>query len=273
MCDLKDPNSGLISVGIKKGYEATYPLHYEIKKATEQNGVVTPGEDAREPVDITNNSGENASLRVFSGLAEGWYQVTAEYNYGNGCPAQVSNVYISPVGIPKVEAEWTEKCYGQGLPPNHLELPVSTYMYDVTWTRKDLDTQETVQVGTGNAIDATFPKAGRYEFTVSTKFAESIPTCAGSSGGERTMLVTVGDCTGSMEKNLWVGNEDTKFENQNNWTVKVPGDGEDVVFATESNNANPKNAAQKGAAKNDCVLPEGKVLTIGTLENLSLIHI
>lgn len=71
MCDLKDPNSGLISVGIKKGYEATYPLHYEIKKATEQNGVVTPGEDAREPVDITNNSGENASLHVFSGLAEG----------------------------------------------------------------------------------------------------------------------------------------------------------------------------------------------------------
>lgn len=72
------------------------------------------------------------------------------------------------------------------------------------------------------------------------------------------MLVTVGDCTGSMEKNLWVGNEDTKFENQNNWTVKVPGDGEDVVFATESNNANPKNAAQKGAAKNDCVLPEAQ---------------
>ena len=269
MCDLKDPNSGLISVGIKKGYEATYPLHYEIKKATEQNGVVTPGEDAREPVDITNNSGENASLHVFSGLAEGWYQVIAQYSYGNGCPAQVSNVYISPVGIPEVDAEWTEKCYGQGLAPNHLEIPVSTYMYDVTWTRKDLDTQETVQVGTGNAIDATFPKAGRYEFTVSTKFAESIPTCAGSSGGERTMLVTVGDCTGSMEKNLWVGNEDTKFENQNNWTVKVPGDGEDVVFATESNNANPKNAAQKGAAKNDCVLPEGKVLTIGTLENQS----
>ncbi len=269
MCDLKNPNSGLISVGIKKGYEATYPLHYEIKKATEQNGVVTPGEDAREPVDITNNSGENASLHVFSGLAEGWYQVTAQYSYGNGCPAQVSNVYISPVGIPKVEAEWTEKCYGQGLAPNHLEIPVSTYMYDVTWTRKDLDTQETVQVGTGNAIDATFPKAGRYEFTVSTKFAESIPTCAGSSGGERTMLVTVGDCTGSMEKNLWVGNEDTKFENQNNWTVKVPGDGEDVVFATESNNADPKNPAQKGAAKNDCVLPEGKVLTVGTLENQS----
>ena len=269
MCDLKDPNSGLISVGIKKGYEATYPLHYEIKKATEQNGVVTPGEDAREPVDITNNSGENASLHVFSGLAEGWYQVIAQYSYGNGCPAQVSNVYISPVGIPEVDAEWTEKCYGQGLAPNHLEIPVSTYMYDVTWTRKDLDTQETVQVGTGNAIDATFPKAGRYEFTVSTKFAESIPTCAGSSGGERTMLVTVGDCTGSMEKNLWVGNEDTKFENENNWTVKVPGDGEDVVFATESNNANPKNAAQKGAAKNDCVLPEGKVLTIGTLENQS----
>ena len=269
MCDLKNPNSGLISVGIKKGYEATYPLHYEIKKATEQNGVVTPGEDAREPVDITNNSGENASLHVFSGLAAGWYQVTAQYSYGNGCPAQVSNVYISPVGIPEVEAEWTEKCYGQGLAPNHLELPVSTYMYDVTWTRKDLDTQETVQVGTGNAIDATFPKAGRYEFTVSTKFAESIPTCAGSSGGERTMLVTVGDCTGSMEKNLWVGNEDTKFENQNNWTVKVPGDGEDVVFATESNNADPKNPAQKGAAKNDCVLPEGKVLTVGTLENQS----
>lgn len=160
MCDLKDPNSGLISVGIKKGYEATYPLHYEIKKATEQNGVVTPGEDAREPVDITNNSGENASLHVFSGLAEGWYQVIAQYSYGNGCPAQVSNVYISPVGIPEVDAEWTEKCYGQGLAPNHLEIPVSTYMYDVTWTRKDLDTQETVQVGTGNAIDATFPKAG-----------------------------------------------------------------------------------------------------------------
>lgn len=269
MCDLKDPNSGLISVGIKKGYEATYPLHYEIKKATEQNGVVTPGEDAREPVDITNNSGENASLHVFSGLAEGWYQVIAQYSYGNGCPAQVSNVYISPVGIPEVEAEWAEKCYGQGLAPNHLELPVSTYMYDVTWTRKDLETQETVQVGTGNAIDATFPKAGKYEFTVGTKFAQSIPTCAGSSGGERKVIITVGDCTGTMEKNLWVGNEDNKFENQNNWTVKVPGDGEDVVFATEANNANPKNPAQKGAAKNDCVLPEGKVLTIGTLENQS----
>ncbi|WP_238300113.1 hypothetical protein [Prevotella corporis] len=203
MCDLKNPNSGLISVGIKKGYEATYPLHYEIKKATEQNGVVTPGEDAREPVDITNNSGENASLHVFSGLAEGWYQVIAQYSYGNGCPAQVSNVYISPVGIPEVEAEWAEKCYGQGLAPNHLELPVSTYMYDVTWTRKDLETQETVQVGTGNAIDATFPKAGKYEFTVGTKFAQSIPTCAGSSGGERKVIITVGDCTGPMEKNLW----------------------------------------------------------------------
>ena len=269
MCDLKDPNSGLISVGIKKGYEATYPLHYELKKATEQNGVVTPEGEALKTVDITENNGENASLHVFSGLAAGWYQVTAEYNKGNGCPAQLSNVYISPVGIPEVEAEWTEKCYGQGLAPNHLELPVSTYMYDVTWTRKDLDTQETVQVGTGNAIDATFPKAGRYEFTVGTKFAKSIPTCAESSGGERKVIITVGDCTGTMEKNLWVGNEDTKFENQNNWTVKVPGDGEDVVFATESNNANPKNPAQKGAAKNDCVLPEDKVLTIGTLENQS----
>ena len=269
MCDLKDPNSGLISVGIKRGLEATYPLHYELKKATMKNGIVTPEGEAIETVNITEDKGADASLRVFSGLAEGWYQVTAQYSYGNGCPAQVSNVYISPVGIPEVEAEWAEKCYGQGLAPNHLELPVSTYMYDVTWTRKDLDTQETVQVGTGNAIDATFPKAGRYEFTVGTKFAQSIPTCAGSSGGERKVIITVGDCTGTMEKNLWVGNEDTKFENQNNWTVKVPGDGEDVVFATEANNANPKNPAQKGAAKNDCVLPEGKVLTIGTLENQS----
>ena len=269
MCDLKDPNSGLITVGIKKGYEATYPLHYEIKKAIEQNNVITPVGDVLKTAHIDEDKGADASLRVFSGLAEGWYQVTAEYNYGGGCPAQVSNVYISPVGIPEVEAEWTEKCYGQGLAPNHLELPVSTYMYDVTWTRKNLDTGETVEVGTGNAIDATFPKAGRYEFTVGTKFAQSIPTCAGSSGGERKVNITVGDCTGPMEKNLWVGNEDTKFENQNNWTVKVPGDGEDVVFATESNNANPKNPAQKGAAKNDCVLPEGKVLTIGTLENQS----
>ena len=269
MCNLKDPNSGLITVGIRHGYEATYPLHYEIKKAIEQNNVITPVGEVLKKAHIDEDKGADASLRVFSGLAEGWYQVTAQYNYGNGCPAQVSNVYISPVGIPEVEAEWTEKCYGQGLAPNHLELPVSTYMYDVTWTRKDLDTQETVQVGTGNAIDATFPKAGRYEFTVSTKFTQSIPTCAGSSGGERKIIITVGDCTGPMEKNLWVGNEDTKFENQNNWTVKVPGDGEDVVFATEANNANPKNPAQKGAAKNDCVLPEGKVLTIGTLENQS----
>lgn len=269
MCNRNGSNSGLISVGIKRGLEATYPLHYELKKATMKNGIVTSEGEAIETVKITEDKGADASLRVFSGLAEGWYQVTAEYNYGGGCPAQLSNVYISPVGIPEVEAEWTEKCYGQGLAPNHLELPVSTYMYDVTWTRKDLDTQETVQVGTGNAIDATFPKAGRYEFTVSTKFAESIPTCSGSSGGERKVTITVGDCTGTMEKNLWVGNEDTKFENQNNWTVKVPGDGEDVVFATESNNANPKNPAQKGAAKNDCVLPEGKVLTIGTLENQS----
>ena len=269
MCDLKDPNSGLITVGIKKGYEATYPLRYELKKATEKNDIVTPEGEALKTVDITENNGENASLHVFSGLAEGWYQVTAQYSYGNGCPAQVSNVYISPVGIPEVEAEWTEKCYGQGLAPNHLELPVSTYMYDVTWTRKDLDTGETVQVGTGNAIDATFPKAGRYEFTVGTEFTQSITSCTGSSGGQRKVIITVGDCTGPMEKNLWVGNEDNKFENQNNWTVKVPGDGEDVVFATESNNANPKNPAQKGAAKNDCVLPEGKVLTIGTLENQS----
>jgi len=231
--------------------------------------VITPVGNALKTVDITEKKGTNPSLHVFSGLAEGWYQVTAEYNYGGGCPAQVSNVYISPVGIPEVEAEWTEKCYGQGLAPNHLEIPVSTYMYDVTWTRKDLDTGETVEVGTGNAIDATFPKAGTYEFTVGTKFAQSIPTCAGSSGGERKVIITVGDCTGPMEKNLWVGNEDNKFENKNNWTVKVPVDGEDVVFATGSNNANPKNPAQKGAAKNDCVLPEGKVLTIGTLENQS----
>ncbi|EFA91896.1 hypothetical protein HMPREF0650_1109 [Hoylesella buccalis ATCC 35310] len=269
MCNLKDPNSGLISVGIRRGLEATYPLHYELKKATEKNKVIVPVGEVLKTAHITEDRGADASLRVFSGLAEGWYQVTAQYNYGNGCPAQVSNVYISPVGIPEVEAEWTEKCYGQGLAPNHLEIPVSTYMYDVTWTRKDLDTGETVEVGTGNAIDATFPKAGRYEFTVSTMFAQSIPNCAGSSGGERKVIITVGDCTGPMEKNLWVGNEDNKFENQNNWTVKVPGDGEDVVFATESNNANPKNPAQKGAAKNDCVLPEGKVLTIGTLENQS----
>ena len=269
MCNRNGSNSGLISVGIKRGLEATYPLHYELKKATMKNGIVTPEGEAIETVKITEDKGADASLRVFSGLAEGWYQVTAEYNYGGGCPAQVSNVYISPVGIPEVEAEWAEKCYGQGLAPNHLEIPVSTYMYDVTWTRKNLDTGETVEVGTGNAIDATFPKAGTYEFTVGTKFAQSIPTCAGSSGGERKVIITVGDCTGTMEKNLWVGNEDTKFENQNNWTVKVPGDGEDVVFATESNNANPKNPAQKGAAKNDCVLPEGKVLTIGTLENQS----
>ncbi|EFA44238.1 hypothetical protein HMPREF0645_1311 [Hallella bergensis DSM 17361] len=269
MCNRNGSNSGLISVGIKRGLEATYPLHYELKKATMKNGIVTPEGEAIETVKITEDKGADASLRVFSGLAEGWYQVTAEYNYGGGCPAQVSNVYISPVGIPEVEAEWAEKCYGQGLAPNHLEIPVSTYMYDVTWTRKNLDTGETVEVGTGNAIDATFPKAGTYEFTVGTKFAQSIPTCAGSSGGERKVIITVGDCTGTMEKNLWVGNEDTKFENQNNWTVKVPGDGEDVVFATEANNANPKNPAQKGAAKNDCVLPEGKVLTIGTLENQS----
>lgn len=49
----------------------------------------------------------------------------------------------------------------------------------------------------------------------------------------------------------------------------MPGDGEDVVFATESNNVNPRNPAQKRAAKSDCVLPGDKVLTIGTLGSQS----
>lgn len=260
-CDDKNPTSGMISVGIKEGFNATYPLHYEIKKATENNGIVTPDATVLASKDIT---GSASSKHIFTGLEAGWYQVTAAYNYGtvSGCPVQKKNVHIGSVGIPDVNAEWIEKCYGQGLAPNHLELPVSTYMYDVKWY---LDDQE---VGVGNTYDAVFTRPGTYTYKVKTWFAEGT-SCAGSSGGERKVIITVGDCTGTMEKNLWVGNEDTKFENQNNWTVKVPGDGEDVVFATEANNANPKNTAQKGAAKNDCVLPEGKVLTIGTLENQS----
>ena len=88
MCNRNGSNSGLISVGIKRGLEATYPLHYELKKATMKNGIVTPVGEAIETVKITEDKGADASLRVFSGLAEGWYQVTAEYNFGGGCPAQ-----------------------------------------------------------------------------------------------------------------------------------------------------------------------------------------
>lgn len=261
MCDDKNPTSGMISVGIKEGFNATYPLHYEIRKATWNNGIVTPDATVLASKDIT---GSASSKHIFTGLEAGWYQVTAAYNYGtvSGCPVQKKNVYVGSVGIPDVKAEWIEKCYGQGLAPNHMEIPVSTYMYDVKWY---LDDQE---VGVGNTYDAVFTQPGTYTYKVKTWFAEGT-SCSGSSGGERKVIITVGDCSGPMEKNLWVGNEDTKFENKNNWTVKVPGDGEDVVFATESNNANPKNPAQKGAAKNDCVLPEGKVLTIGTLENQS----
>lgn len=261
MCDDKNPTSGMISVGIKEGFNATYPLHYEIKKATENNGIVTPEAEVLASKDII---GAASSKHIFTGLEAGWYQVTAAYNYGSGagCPVQKKNVHVGSVGIPDVKAEWIEKCYGQGLAPNHLELPVSTYMYDVKWYMND------EEVGVGNTYDAVFTKPGTYTYKVKTWFAEGT-SCAGNPGGERKVIITVGDCTGPMEKNLWVGNEDNKFENQNNWTVKVPGDGEDVVFATEANNANPKNPAQKGAAKNDCVLPEGKVLTIGTLENQS----
>lgn len=261
MCKNNNPTSGMISVGIKEGFNATYPLHYEIRRATENNGIVTPEAEILASKDIT---GSASSKHIFTGLEEGWYQVTAAYNYGtvSGCPVQKKNVYVGSVGIPIINFQWQEKCYGQGLPPNHLELPVSTYMYDVKWY---LDDQE---VGVGNTYDAVFTKPGTYTYKVKTWFAEGT-SCAGNPGGERTVIITVGDCTGPMEKNLWVGNEDTKFENQNNWTVKVPVDGEDVVFATEANNGNPKNPAQKGAAKNDCVLPEGKVLTIGTLENQS----
>lgn len=181
----------------------------------------------------------------------------------------MSNAYISSVRIPEVEAEWTEKCYGQGLTPNHLEIPVSTYTYDATWTCKDPDTDETVKVGTDNTIDATFPKVGRYKFTVSIMFAQSMPNCAGSSDGEHKAVIAVGDCMGPMEENLWIGNEDNKSKDQNNWTVKMPGDDEDVVSVTESNNANPRNPAWRGTARNDCVLSGGKMSTIGTLENQS----
>ncbi|MGI6242082.1 MAG: T9SS C-terminal target domain-containing protein [Prevotella sp.] len=265
MCDGQNPNSGMISIGIKEGFNATYPLHYEIKKATESGGIVTPDETVLASKDIT---GSDPSKHIFTGLTEGWYQVTAAYNYGSGagCPVQKKNVYVSGVGIPEVDLEWEEHCYGQGLPPNHLELPVSNYMYDVKWYLVDGETEQ--EVGAGNAYDAVFTQPGTYTYKAKTWFAQGT-SCAGSPGGEKTVVLNVGDCTSSMQKNLWVGNVDTDFSKDANWTVKVPGDGEDIIFATADNNTNPTNLDQAGAAQSDCILPEGAVLTIGTLENRS----
>jgi hypothetical protein len=265
MCDAKNPESGMISVGIKDGFNATYPLHYEIRKATETDGIVTPDETVLASKDIT---GSDPSKHIFTGLAEGWYQVTAAYNYGSNsdCPVQKKNIYVGAVGIPEVDMEWEEHCYGQGLPPNHLELPVSNYMYDVKWYLVDGETEQ--EVGTGNAYDAVFTQPGTYTYKTKTWFAEGT-SCAGDPGGERTIVISVSDCTGPMQKNLWVGNVDSDFSKEANWTVKVPGDGEDIVFATADNNASPANPEQAGAALSDCILPEGTVLTIGTLENRS----
>lgn len=268
MCDGKNPTSGMISVGIKDGFNATYPLHYEIRKATESGGIVTPDASVLAERDIT---GSASSKHIFTGLEKGWYQVTAAYNYGSGagCPVQKKNVYVGGVGIPEIEWEWQERCYGRGLSPNHLQLPVSVYMYNVKWYLADgTDGAGGQEVGEGNTYDAVFTKPGTYTVTAKTWFADGT-SCAGSPGGERRMVITVGDCTGTMEKNLWVGNVDTDFGNAANWTVKVPGEGEDIIFATADNNVQPANPVQAGAAQRDCVLPAGTGLTIGKLENLS----
>ena len=267
MCNKNDPHSGVITVGVRKGYNVTFPIRYELRKGKLVNGVPDFEPNTIDAATITDSS--QPTLRVFSDLEQGWYEVSTQYNLGGGCPAQKFRVFLSPVDIPEIEADWVEKCYDKGLAPNHLEIPISTYMYDITWTRKDIDTGVETTEGTGsNAVDVTFDKPGTYKFTVSTKFTDAIPKCSGSSGGERSVTINVGDCAGAMN-NLWVGNVDTKFENQDNWTVKIPDDGEDVVFATEANNANNNNPEQRGAAKNDCVLPAGKTLTISTLKNES----
>lgn len=68
--------------------------------------------------------------------------------------------------------------------------------------------------------------------------------------------------------NFWHGTVDSDWSNPENWTAGlVPGDGEDIEFATDANNGALGSGNGKGAARNDLHLDTDR--TIGNLVNAS----
>ena len=70
--------------------------------------------------------------------------------------------------------------------------------------------------------------------------------------------------------NYWHGTIDNDWDKTGNWTANfVPGEGDDVEFATSLNNGPLGDGNGAGPAKNDLHLGEGKVRIIGSLTNNS----
>ncbi|MFV0488447.1 MAG: hypothetical protein ACK5NL_14850, partial [Vibrio fluvialis] len=127
----------------------------------------------------------------------------------------------------------------------------------------------------GNGVDpATPPASGTYNQSVlsnlgNTIDAQGVPTIVNKNGVADTDTIQ-GQGKGHSQdallnscKNYWIGTTDTIWDLTNNWTAKeIPFTGQDVEFATNSNNDNKP-------AVNDLYVPSGGTKTIGSLINES----
>lgn len=261
MCDLKDNNTGIITVGPKAGTNVSMPVKYELFAADNNGNVINPETPIRSAFESSDASKVNT---VWQGLAKGFYAV--EVTYGNGCMLKkIAEVNASGIPDPiydsgKTVAREITIDITKGMKPIDLALPVSTYIYDVKWidiTNNEGNT-EPLPNGTGNEYYATFTEPGDYRYRVQTNFTDKTG-CSGSSGGYKDIIFHV------TKRNLWLGSKDNDFSTAVNWTAgKVPGAGEDIVFATVENYVSD--------AVNDCHLTNGAAnlnFEAGTLENKS----
>lgn len=257
VCDKTEQAKGMIAVEGKNGYTYGNKLRVELRKT--QEGVVnTSGEPASGMAQTID--GPQAPKGLFKDLEQGWYTVRVLNDYqadGQYCGETVMNVNVANVGLPSIVSDWEEAVMSTGL-SNKLFLPVANSMYDVKWYNvTDPDNVTELTGAAGNTTAFAPAAAGNYIIEARTTFAEGT-TCEGNSGGIARIVLRVLD-NENATANYWMGAnaaDGTEFYKASNWTAgKVPGTGDDVVFATAENNNGQ-------AAVNDCRFPAGKSLTV-----------
>lgn len=260
VCDKTEQAKGMIAVEGKDGYTYGNKLRVELRK-TEEGVVNTNGE----PDDAQTIDGPQAPKGLFKNLDQGWYTVRVLNDYqtdGQFCGETVMNVNVANVGLPSIVPDWEEAVMADGI-TDKLFLPVSNSMYNVEWydvTNPDNVTK--ITDATGNIANFKPTAAGNYIIEAQTTFAAGT-TCEGNSGGIARIVLHVLDNSATIV-NYWMGSngaDGTEFYQPSNWTAnKVPGTGDDVIFATAANNNGQ-------AAVNDCRFPVGKELTVRHLVN------
>lgn len=257
ICDPRNPNSGNVSIGIIDGIAPVYPIRHELHRvANEQERV----DITASPMKLYTANQGDPSGTVFADLESGWYLTRSWNNYGSGCAAAEQYIEVRSVDIPNIQATYSKECYVNGLRPNNIRLNVAPEMYDVYWYEIKDDVATKLNTAPATSINVAYDGPGNHIYEARTFYAKGT-SCEGTPGATRRLLVQVQDCTPPIKRNLWVGTISTDFNTPGNWSKGyVPTSGEDIEFATVSNN-------EGQPAIKDCIVPEGFYRTAGSLIN------